>query len=136
MGKNKFKMTLKVRFFDIDMLAHTNNAAYFTFMEEARMDFFESLGYSAKTFNTRCPIILVEASCRYKSASFLHEALEITVTPDELKEKSFALIYEIREKTSSRLVAQGRTVQVTFDYHQKKVIAMPAELKEKLLIHA
>ncbi|OGQ17342.1 MAG: hypothetical protein A3B70_03085 [Deltaproteobacteria bacterium RIFCSPHIGHO2_02_FULL_40_11] len=126
------KHTLKVRFFDIDMLGHTNNAAYFTYIEEARMAFCEHLGYTAQNFQTDCPFILAEESCTFKSPSFLNEVLVIKTTVSDLKEKSFIFNYEIKEKKTGRLIAQAKTIQVTYDYKKKTVIPIPKELKKKL----
>lgn len=128
----KHKHTLTVRFSDIDMLGHTNNAVYFSYMEEARISYFKELGYDAKDFQKRCPIILAAASCDFKSPSFMTEELEIYLGITELKRSSFIMEYEIKEKSSQRLVALGKTTLVTYDFNNHKVISIPEDLKKKI----
>lgn len=127
-----FKHSLKVRFRDVDMLGHVNNAVYFTYLEESRVAFFGSLGYQADHFKTRCPIILAEASCQYKSPSYVDEMLDIYIRVSEIRNASFIMEYEIKEQRSDRLVAAAKTALVTFDYENQKVIPIPETLRKKL----
>lgn len=127
-----FKHPLIVRFFDVDMLGHVNNAVYFTYLEEARMGFFTSMGYEAKNFQKECPVILAHAECDYLSPCFLNEKLDIILTIKEIRNASFTIEYEMKEHTSQRLIAKASTVLVTFDYHLKKVIPIPKSFREKL----
>ena len=39
----KHKLKINVRFADLDAMQHVNNAAYLTYLEEARIDYFNSL---------------------------------------------------------------------------------------------
>ncbi len=127
-----FKHTLSVRFVDVDALGHTNNAHYFTYFEEARVAYFNALGYSRKNFVEDCIFILAHASCDYKSPSFFNETLDVYTGITELKNSSFVMEYEIKERETGRLVALGKTVQVTFDYKNKRVIRVPQSLKDRM----
>lgn len=127
-----FKHSLIVRFRDIDMLGHVNNAVYFTYLEEARMKYFVTLGYEAKEFQEKCPVILAHAECDYKSPAYLHEILDIHMNVIEIKNASFVIEYEIKDQKTQRLVAKAKTILVTFDYETQKVIPIPTNLKEKI----
>jgi len=48
----------------------------------------------------------------------------------EIKNSSFIMEYRLEEKTSGRLVATGSSVQVYFDYQNKKSIPLTPELKK------
>lgn len=128
-----FKHSLKVRFVDVDALGHTNNAHYFTYFEEARVAYFDALGYSRKNFVEDCTFILAHASCDYKSPSFVNEMLDVYTGITELKNSSFVMEYEIKEHESGRLIALGKTIQVTYDYKNKRVIRVPQLLKDRVL---
>ena len=45
---------LAVRWGDLDALNHVNNSRYFTYMEQARIESFEVLGYPIRP-RARCP---------------------------------------------------------------------------------
>ena len=128
-----FKHSLPVRFADVDMLGHVNNAVYFTYIEECRTTFFRSLGYKNNDFQKECPIILAHAECGFKSPAFFGENLDIQLRVGEIKNASFSFEYEIYEQKSKRLVAVAKTIQVTFNYAQMKVIPIPDTLRKKLL---
>lgn len=128
----KFKHSLTVRFRDIDMLGHVNNAVYFTYLEEARTTFFKTLGYGVTNFRKECPIILARAECDYKSPSFFNETLDIHLGITEIKNASFTIAYDLSEQSSNRTVARASTVLVTYDYSLNKVIPIPKKLREDL----
>jgi acyl-CoA thioesterase FadM len=46
--------------------------------------------------------------------------------------RSFTYGYEVREQRSGRLVAEGETVQVTYDAQRQQSAPMPARLRRKL----
>lgn len=130
--QRSFHYSLEVQFRDIDMLGHTNNATYFSYLEEARIEWLKALGYEAKDFQTKCPVVVAHAACDYKSPSYLNEVLTLSLTIPEIKKASFTIAYDIREQKTNRLVAEAKTVLVTFDHLKKKVIPIPDALRAKL----
>ncbi|HBQ20753.1 MAG: hypothetical protein A2Z91_08215 [Deltaproteobacteria bacterium GWA2_38_16] len=126
------KHTLTIRFFDVDAMGHTNNAVYFTYFEEARMSYFMALGFTQKKFLEECPFILANASCDYKSPSYMGDILDIYTGVTQLKNASFVMEYEMKTRKDQRLVAQAKTILVTFDYKAQKVIPIPKELKQQI----
>src|SRR6266550_1501414 len=40
LSQYKLKLPIEIRFADFDSLAHVNNASYFTYLEEARIQYF------------------------------------------------------------------------------------------------
>lgn len=126
------KHILTVRFFDVDAMGHTNNASYFSYLEEARMSYFKALGYTQEKFMKECPFILAEAACQYKAPSFMGEILEIYCGAAQLKNASFIIEYEIKEQKSQKLICLAKTVQVTFDYKTGKVVPISDGLRKKI----
>lgn len=49
MTRKRFTINQAVRFWDIDTMGHVNNEIYFTYMEEARKEFF---GHIFNSFST------------------------------------------------------------------------------------
>jgi acyl-CoA thioesterase FadM len=52
--------------------------------------------------------------------------------PGRIGASSFVLRYEIREKTSQRLVAEGESVQVAFDYAKNEKKPVPDAIRRAL----
>lgn len=115
---------------DMDAAGHVNNAVYFTYMETARVE-----TYFRMTGGRRAPeldIILARTSCDFRSPAQMGDVLVVNVSPIRVGEKSFTLAYRICDKATDRLVAEGESVQVMFDYATNRGKRVPDELRKLL----
>ncbi|HEX2022130.1 MAG TPA: thioesterase family protein [Candidatus Thermoplasmatota archaeon] len=125
-----FVLRVKVPWRDLDAAGHVNNAVYFSYMETARTELHLALVGGARWQDL--DIILARAACDFRSPATFGETLEVRVRPLRVGASSYALGYEIVEERSGRLVAQGESVQVMFDYGRNEKKAVPAALREAL----
>jgi acyl-CoA thioester hydrolase len=110
-------------------MGHVNNAVYFTYLESARTRFFfEKLSLSDVT---QLPLILAEASCSYKSPARFGDHLTVGLAIGRIGGKSFDILYQITAG-SGRLVAEAKTIMVTFDYEKGETIPIPDNLNKLL----
>ncbi len=47
----------------------------------------------------------------------------------KIRNSSFEFVYKITEKESGTLIAEGKTVQVMFDYAENKPFPIPEEVR-------
>ncbi len=108
----------EVLFRDLDVMGHVNNVAFVAFMEDARMQYWKALRTvrGVKDIN----FILGEVTCRYLSPAYLGETLLIGIRARNLGNKSFHFEYRMEDKASGRLITEGRSVQVMYDYKEQK----------------
>jgi acyl-CoA thioester hydrolase len=121
---------LMPRFRDTDAMGHINNAVYVTYLEVARQEYWRA--FSGAQDYRRVPFILAHVTIDFRSEALVNEALLLGIRCEWIGGKSFAFRYEIREKTSERLVVEATSVQVCYDYDAKRSIPMPGELKRTL----
>ena len=121
---------LTPRFRDTDAMGHINNAVYVTYIEVARQEYWRA--FRGEENYRAVPFILARVEMDFRSEALVHEALELCIRCPWVGGKSFAFEYEIRERTTQRLVVAARSVQVCYDYGAKKSIPVPAELRERL----
>ena len=122
------RFTLATRYNDYDTKGHVNNAVFLTYFEMAReRAWVEGLGGTADF-----PFILAEAVVQYRSEAMIGDPLEIEITTTEIRTKAWVWSYVIRDARDGRVVAEGRTVQVAFDYDAKKTIPIPEAIRERL----
>ena len=114
----------RVRFRDLDSLAHMNNAVYATFIEQARIAFLSPQGADVEN------MILARLEIDFRSPVELDETVEIEVTPTRVGTKSFDLGYVLR--AGDRVVAEAKTVLVAYDYERAESVALPDKWKERL----
>jgi acyl-CoA thioester hydrolase len=119
-----------VRFRDLDPMGHVNNAVYLTWIENARIEFLRSLGAFDSPYTGEMTMILARAEVDFRSPLGFGDEVEIDVRPVRLGTKSFDLAYELR--SGERLVAEARTVLVTYDYGRAVPIEVPPAWRERL----
>jgi acyl-CoA thioester hydrolase len=133
MNEHCFYHPIEVRYGDIDPQGHVNNVAYFAYMEQARAKYLERLGLWGGTDFLDLGIILAEASCRFLAPLRYGQSVEVGVSVIHLGKKSFEMAYTLRAEASHEAAAQGKTVQVAFDYRTGESVAIPAAWRQAIL---
>ncbi|MBP7694108.1 MAG: acyl-CoA thioesterase [Anaerolineales bacterium] len=128
----KFSYPLTVRYSDLDAQGHVNNATYFTYLEQGRLEYLKALGlWKPGQDFMAVGTIVAEASCTYKRPILLDQVVEIAVRTARLGTKSAVLEYQLT--VAGVEVATGRTVQVAYDYRAGVSIAIPADWRAAVL---
>jgi acyl-CoA thioester hydrolase len=122
------RFPLATRYIDYDTKGHVNNAVYLTYFEMAR----ERAWLEVLDGDPDFPFILAEASVRYVSPAMIGEDLDIEIRTTEIRTKAWVWSYTIRATRDDRVVAEGRTVQVMFDYTAARSIPIPEPLRAGL----
>ncbi len=126
-----YEINLEVAFRDIDAMGHVNNAVFFAYFETVRIKYLGDLMEKSGLLGTELldlPLILVEASCTYKSPALLSEMLHIGTGISRFGRTSFDMLYRV-QGMDGRLVAYGRTVQVMYDYGRRSAFPIPDSLR-------
>jgi acyl-CoA thioester hydrolase len=121
---------LTVRFRDCDMMGHANHAVYFTYMEQCRFALWKHLG--GGTGLPGAGTIIVHAECDYRAPSLIHDELDVKLTVGNIGRSSFAFHYDIVNVMSGQRVAEGKTINVTFDYTSNRTMPIPDETRSLL----
>lgn len=118
----------RVRFRDLDPMGHVNNAVFLTYIESARVAFLEQLG--AATTLEEMTIIVARIEIDFRAPVRLGDEVEVSATVTRFGEKSFDLDHELR--VGETVVAEARTVLVTYDYEHRRPVEIPDGWREKL----
>ena len=122
------RFPLALRYADYDTKGHVNNAVYLTYFEMAR----SRAWLDAMRQSIDPPFILAEATVKYVSQARVGEDLDVEITTTEIRTKAWVWSYVVRATGDDRVVAEGSTVQVMFDYETRRTFAIPDELRERL----
>ena len=117
-----------VRFRDLDPMGHVNNAVFLTYVESARVAFLEHLG--AATTLEEMAIIVARAEIDFRAPVRFGDEVEVTVRATRFGGKSFDLEHELR--VGDTVVAEAKTVLVTYDYAKHEPVEIPGDWREKL----
>jgi acyl-CoA thioester hydrolase len=110
----------RVRFRDCDAMGHVNNAVYSTYLEEARIGVLGGLG----------DFILARVEIDFRSELRSGEEVEVWSRCSRVGAKSFDLEHEIR--ADGRVVAEAKSVLVSYDYGTSSSVPVPDELRLRL----
>src|SRR5439155_21492121 len=82
------KTTIDVRFRDLDLMGHVNNAVYFTYLEQARLDYFRDL-YAAHPALEHPPgFIVASPRIEYRAPIFLDDRVDVWLRVSEIGRSS------------------------------------------------
>jgi acyl-CoA thioester hydrolase len=126
----RFQRPVKVVFRDIDGMRHVNHAAYVTYLESARNEYWMQLTgiQNVEDFD----FVLAELTVRYQAAAKLGDDLIIACRVTELRRSSFLMEAVIVDAKSGKLMAEAHSAQVMYDYERDKTIPIPDERRRQV----
>jgi len=129
----KHKTPIQIRFKDVDALGHVNNANHFTYIESARVKYFDDVAGQNMEWSKK-GVILANAKVDYKLPILFKDKIFVYTKCSRMGNKSFDLSYSIIKEENGKeiIVAEVSTVLVCYDYEKGGSIPMPAEWKKKI----
>ena len=124
--------TLIVRPADMDADRNVNNAVYFEYFHQSRLEHLARLG----VWHPRGPqennlFALAENTCRYLAPSFYRDVLLIWTATHAVGQSSFQLVYRIWRQSDDALIAASHSVQVWLD-ERNQPTSLPLPVREGL----
>ena len=111
---------------------HLDNALLLTLVSEARVRFFQSLGYHESNVQG-LSLVVGDMQAQYLSEAFHGETLRIDVAPRELRRCALELVWRVSEASQGREVARGKTGLVFIDPASKRAATIPDAVRAQLL---
>jgi YbgC/YbaW family acyl-CoA thioester hydrolase len=128
-----FKTEITIRVSDLNYGNHVGNDSVLTLMQEARTQFYRSMGFESEVkLNGTVGQIVSDAAIVYKAESFLGDILQFEIAVAYFNKYGFDLFYRVSNKVTGKEVAHGKTGIVCFDYSKRKIASIPEKLMEKL----
>jgi acyl-CoA thioester hydrolase len=119
-----YRTDIQVRFNDTDMLGHLNNTAYALYAEQARVEFFRSLGMG------RIALILAHISLDFRKQVTFGDKVYVETKVGKVGNSSVTLLQNV--VANGERAAEIKSVVVVFDYEAQKPKAIPGELRMRL----
>ncbi|MBR5076909.1 MAG: acyl-CoA thioesterase [Bacteroidales bacterium] len=126
----------EVKYYETDKMGVTHHSNYVRFMEEARIDWMDQLGYGFDRMEAEgivSPVVAV--SCNYKKTTTFKDVIEIAVKVKQLSEVKLVIAYTMR--VDGKVVCTAESTHCFFDGGRPAVIAerfpaLYAAMKETL----
>ncbi|MFB6465372.1 acyl-CoA thioesterase [Cytobacillus sp. Hz8] len=124
------EIQITARFGETDVLGHINNASYFSYLEEARIRFFEEIGYEIR--KNKWNFILASTKCDFVNQGYFNQKMTISTYVSHIGTKSFQLEQEVICSETRNLIAKAKAVIVYFDFEKQESMEIPDLLREGL----
>lgn len=121
------------RFSETDALGHINNTSYFVYLEEARIKFFQLLGFNMKAKDWN--FILAATTCNFINQGYFNQIFSIKTYVSKIGTKSFQLEHDIVCAQTKQIIASASAVVVYYNYEEQKSEQIPELLKSQLAGH-
>ena len=119
----------KVQYYETDMMGVTHHANYIHWMEEARIDFMDQLGFPYSRMEAEGVLSPVKAlTCEYKQPCTFGDEIKITVSVESFNGVVMAIIYDMRNQQGD-VVCTARSEHV-FLNRDGRFVRMKREMPE------
>lgn len=133
-NKFKHKITVTVRFHEVDMLGVCNNAVYINYFEQARLEYVKAAGLIPEggIFSDGKLFFMVRNEINYKGHSYFDDELDIYSRITYIKNSSFGYDHLIVRRKSGEVIVDGKGVVVFVDPKTRKSTSITDEIVEKI----
>jgi len=125
---------VEIRLSDTDAMGHVNNARYLTYVEIARVAYYEQVTGNPLPIGAHGAeegMILAEARMTFRSPAFYGETLTVETRVERIGRSSFGMVHRITAPESrygpARLIAVADSTLVSYDYPDERAIPVPDE---------
>lgn len=113
----------KVNYYETDKMGVTHHSNYIRFMEEARVDFLDKVGYSYKKMQDEgviSPVIALK--CDFKTPTSFADEILIETSMKSYSGVKFVFEYVMKNKNTGDIVAVGETEHCFVNQDGKPII--------------
>lgn len=131
----KHKHHIQLRLKDIDNMQHVNHANYLSFVELARLKYYDDILGTNTEWHSQQGQIMARTEIDYKDALEYDDSVTVYTRCTKLGTKSFELSWIITKSSDhkqEKIAAKGKSIIVCYDYKLKMAIEIPNDYKLKI----
>ncbi len=110
----RHRLPIQIRFNDIDMLGHVNNAIYLQYLDLGKSHYFQDVVPEAVDWK-HINIVVVNINCDYYAPTHITEPIAVHTTTIKVGEKSLKLEQRIVNTATGEVKCVCYTVMAGFD---------------------
>ena len=121
----------KANYYETDQMGIIHHSNYIRWLEEARLDFLEKIGFGyKKVVEYGVEFAVLDVYCNYKSMVRFGDIVSIHITLSELSDMSINANYQILDTDSGETRALGKTRLCFYDKHKKRPVSLKKIIPE------
>lgn len=124
-------VNVQIRFNDIDLFQHVNNAVIQSYFDLGRVSYLEHI-YGKGFYNNDNVLIIASNKTDFHEPVMMSDELEVRTSIYEIGNKSLKMIQVIFEKQSKRVKTVCDSVMVAINKQTKQTIEIPQEWRDSI----
>jgi acyl-CoA thioester hydrolase len=129
----KYYHPIIVRFADLDPQGHVNNVVFLTYLESARLGYYEKVGIWKKESGMITGFVVARNEINYLAPITFGQPLRVGLRVERLGTKSLTFAFQMEAGSDGGLVADGKSVMVAYDGKAAKGIPIPPGWRQKII---
>ncbi|MEM9831904.1 MAG: thioesterase family protein [Bacteroidota bacterium] len=129
-NKYRFRYVVQVRYSDMDMLGHANNAVYLTYLETARLAYFREISSASAN---EIALVLAHAEMDFKIPLTPNVQPVVQMRTTRLGNSSLTIENIITDEANECVFFTASTVMVAIDKKTGRPVSIPADEKQKVI---
>lgn len=125
-----FKTTIDIRISDINYGQHVGHDTFVSLLHEARVRFFEHLGYTEANIEGKA-ILVADLAVDYQTPVFYPDCLDVYISVADFNKYGCDIFYRINRVEKDSLILEAKTGIVFFDYQNNKISHVPQSFMDK-----
>ena len=127
----RHKKKIQIRFGDIDLMGHANNGVQLSYLDLARMDYFQQV-YGEVIDWSDSALIVAHLDIDYLSPIMLNDKIEVHTKIYKIGNKSVSLHQDIVDSISGEIKTKTSQVMVAYSKKSGESIKVPEALKIRI----
>ncbi len=127
----KHSKKIQIRFGDIDLMGHANNGVQLSYLDLARMEYFEKVYGEVIDWNDAA-LIVAHLDIDYLSPIFLNDKIEVHTKIYKIGNKSVSLHQNIVDLKTGEIKTKTSQVMVAYSRKLGESIKVPEILKIRI----
>lgn len=116
---------IQVRFNDVDLAGHVNNAVYQEYFDLGKLYYFHGILGSEVDWKKE-GLVLANINIDYFLPILLDEKLLLKTSVESFGTKSFIMMQELYNEQGTELKSKAKSVMVCFDFQANTTIPVPS----------
>jgi len=126
---------IQIRFNDVDIAAHVNNAIYMEYSDLAKMHYFNEVFKNTINWKEK-GFVLASATLDYLEPVYLNEEIVVETITQKIGEKSLEILQVVRKKDSkgdNGVKCIIKSIMVAYDYKEAHAIIVEDQWRKCLI---
>lgn len=122
---------ITVRYSDLDPQEHVNNAVYLSYLESARLGYYQAVGIWDAEKRVKTGMVVARIEIDYLAPITLGQSIQVGLRLERMGNKSLTFAFLIESVSKGKALARGTSVMVAYDNQTQRSVPISKNWRKK-----